>query len=281
MQQKRKPLVDSCRYLKHILPQTIRMEGDTKVIEHHNKYYFSDKLKMQLSKISHHPLTIVEAPSGFGKTTAVREYLKENIPPGACEYWYTCLGEPAPMAWMGICELFSNVNGKVADDMKNLEMPTMDTLFYMARYLRDIHCQTETYLVIDNFQLVNCDIPRELINVFSMHGSSNLHLIFITQQLEVKQKLTIHNNNIYTIDSSSFFFDRESTDSLFRLEGVRLTSDEVENVNMSTEGWVSAIRLQIISLKENGSFDYTDIVQLVEIAIWNRLTNDEKDFLLS
>lgn len=245
-------------------------------------YYFSDKLKRKLARIPYHPLTIVEAPSGFGKTTAIREYLKENLPQGACEYWYTCLGEPASMAWMGICELFSNVNVKVADDLKNLKMPTMDTLFYMTAYLRGAHCQTETYLVVDNYQLVNCDIPHELISVFSMHGNSNLHMIFITQQLEAKQQISIHNEDIYTIDASSFFFDREGTSSLFRMEGIRLTEEELEKIFMSTDGWVSAIRLQVINFIETGSFAFnTDIEKLVETAIWNKLTPEEKDFLLS
>ena len=247
-----------------------------------NKYYFSKKLKRQLDQISRHPLTIVEAPSGFGKTTAVREYLKEKISHGACEYWYTCLGESATMAWLGICELFSNVNVKVADDLKNMQMPTMDTLFYMTAHLRDIKCQTETYLVVDNYQLVNCDIPHELISVFSMHGNPKLHMIFITQQLEVNQQVTIHNNNIYTFDASSFFFDREGTASLFHMEGIRLADDELEKMFMSTEGWVSAIRLHMINFIETGSFDpAADIEQLVERAIWNNLTPEEKDFFLS
>lgn len=247
-----------------------------------NKYYFSEKLKRQLDQISCHPLTIVEAPSGFGKTTAVREYLKEKISHGACEYWYTCLGESATMAWLGICELFSNVNVKVADDLKNMQMPTMDTLFYMTAHLRDIKCQTETYLVVDNYQLVNCDIPHELISVFSMHGNPKLHMIFITQQLEVNQQVSIHNNNIYTFDASSFFFDREGTASLFHMEGIRLADDELEKIFMSTEGWVSAIRLHMINFIETGSFDpAADIEQLVERAIWNNLTPEEKDFFLS
>lgn len=247
-----------------------------------NKYYFSEKLKRQLDQISRHPLTIVEAPSGFGKTTAVREYLKEKISHGACEYWYTCLGESATMAWLGICELFSNVNVKVADDLKNMQMPTMDTLFYMTAHLRDIKCQTETYLVVDNYQLVNCDIPHELISVFSMHGNPKLHMIFITQQLEVNQQVSIHNNNIYTFDASSFFFDREGTASLFHMEGIRLADDELEKIFMSTEGWVSAIRLHMINFIETGSFDpAADIEQLVERAIWNNLTPEEKDFFLS
>ena len=56
------------------------------------KYYFPRQLKEQLAKISQHPVTVLEAPSGFGKTTAVREYLKEKLPEGARQYWYTCLG---------------------------------------------------------------------------------------------------------------------------------------------------------------------------------------------
>lgn len=250
--------------------------------EQQQKYYFSNKLKRQLTQIPHYPLTIVEAPSGFGKTTAVREYLKGHLPQGACEFWYTCVGESASMAWMGICDLLSNVNNKVSDDLKNLKMPTLDTLYYMTKYLREVRCQIETYLIVDNYQLIDSDIPRELINVFSMHGNPNLHMIFITQQLEAKQQILIHNNNILTIDTSSFFFDREGTASLFRMEGLRLTDDELEKIFMSTEGWVSAIRLQIINYIETDSFTLnTDIEQLVESAIWNRLTEEEGDFLLS
>lgn len=244
------------------------------------RYYFPDKLRRQLNKISYHSITVVEAPSGFGKTTAVREYLKENLPNGACDYWYTCLGESASMAWLGICELFSNINMKVANDLKNLQMPTMDTLFYMTLYLRDIHCHTETYLVVDNYQLVNCDIPRELISVFSMHGNPKLHMIFITQPLNVKQQILMQ-NNIHTINTSFFLFDKRDMAGLFRKEDIRFTDDVLDKIIISTEGWVSAIRLQMKNFTETGSFDLiADIEQLIENAIWNRLTPEEKEFLL-
>ncbi|HWQ78483.1 MAG TPA: LuxR C-terminal-related transcriptional regulator [Anaerovoracaceae bacterium] len=245
-------------------------------------YYFPDKLKKQLDQIPNYPLTIVEAPSGFGKTTAVREYLKENVPSDACEYWYTCLGEPAPVSWRNICGLISNANYKIAENLRKLEIPTPDTMMYLISALIDFKCPRETYLVIDNYQLLSSEVPRELISIFSMHGSPNLHMIFITQQLETRQQFTIHNDRIHTIDPSAFFFDKEGTANLFLMEGIRLTNSKLNSVYASTEGWVSAILLQIINFKETGSFDLTaDIERLVETAVWNKLSEEEKNFLLS
>lgn len=248
--------------------------------EGQRNYYFSDKLKNQLARIPFYPLTIVEAPSGFGKTTAVREYLRENLPANAAEYWYTCLGEPAATAWRSISELFGHISETAAANMNELGMPTLDTLSYLITELRKITCGSETYLVIDNFHLVDCEAPRELLSIFSMHNCPRLHLIFITQQLGPRQQLGLHNADIHTIDSSAFFFDREGIAALFRMEGMRLSPEEVDKVFISTEGWASAIRLQIINYQENGTFNNNaDIEHLVETAIWNRLSPEEKEFL--
>lgn len=251
-------------------------------LDEQQKYYFSDILKKQLTQISYYPLTIIEAPSGFGKTTAIREYLKQNFSDSCQQFWYTCLGESTAATWTGICELISNVNEKVADDLKNLKMPTRDTLFYVFSYLKNIHCTIETYVVVDNCQLVNCDILHELINVFSYHGNPNLHMIFITQQINAREQFLIYSDTIHFIDASSFFFERTGISSLFHIRGTRLSANELEDVFMSTEGWVAAIRLQMISYMKSGSFAIAaDMEQLVEHTIWNHLDMEEKDFLLS
>lgn len=245
-------------------------------------YCFSDKLKRQLDQMPYYPLTIVEAPSGFGKTTAVREYLKENLAPDAQEYWYTCLGEPPFMAWRHICALFAKVDADTAAKLLKLGMPSAETLMYVTPILQGLRCPAEIYLVIDNYQLAGCETPRELVSVFSMHGSSRLHLVFITQPLVTKPQITFHNARIHTVKASAFLLDRENTARLFRMRGIRLTDDEVDTVYASTEGWVSAVLLQMTDFEETGAFHYTaDIARLVETAIWDRLTPEEKDFLIS
>ena len=247
-----------------------------------HKIYFTDKLKSQLAQIPYFPLTVVEAPSGFGKTTAVREYLKEALSDGARQYWYTCLSESPSVAWAGICDLFFYIDREISKNLKKLGSPTMDTLMHISACFKDFRCFNETYIVVDNFQLIKSDILQELISIFSMHGSPHLHMIFITQHLGKKAQITFHNTYIHTIESSAFFFDKESTANLFKIEGIRLSDDELNSVYTSTEGWISALRLQISNYRQNGSFDFTaDIDRLVETAIWNRLTPEQKTCLVS
>lgn len=246
------------------------------------KIYLSDKLKNQLALIPEFPLTVVEAPSGFGKTTAVREYLKETFLDGVRQYWYTCLSDSPSVAWTGICDLFSNVDKNIASSLKRLGFPTRDTLMYISATFKDFNCLKETYIVVDNYQLIKSDILQELINIFSMHENPYLHMIFITQNLGIKTQTTFHNSNIHIIESSDLFFDKESTAHLLKMEGICLKEDELSSVYASTEGWVSALRLQISSYRQTGSFDYTtDIDHLVENAIWNRLTPWQQTCLVS
>lgn len=168
-------------------------------INKQQKYYFPDQLKEQLSQISPYPLTMVEVPSGFGKTAAVREYLRNGLLQAACA-WYTCRGESPAMAWVGICELLAKINRAVAEGMKSLKMPAMDTLLYMRAYLKKLKCRRKTHFVIDNYQLIKLNMHRELINVFSMHQSPNLYVILITQQLDSRPQLSVHNDNIHALD---------------------------------------------------------------------------------
>ncbi len=245
------------------------------------KIYLPDRLKNQLAQISHFPLTVVEAPSGFGKTTAVREYLKETLPDSAKQYWYTCLSESPSVSWAGICDLFSNVNYQISKNLKQQGFPTLNTLMNISACFKNFSCIEETYIVVDNFQLLKSDIIHELISIFSMHDIPNLHTIFITQQLVKKAQITFHNTYIHTIEASAFFFDKDSTANLFKMEGIHLNDDELNSVYTSTEGWISALRLQISNYKQNGCFDYTsDIDHLVEITIWNRLTPEQKTCLV-
>lgn len=245
------------------------------------KFYFSNRLKKQMDQIVQHPLTIVEAPSGFGKTTAIREYLRSEHP-GAISVWYTCLGKSAAAAWAQMCDLLAGINRKAADELKKLKYPQEETLHYIRSAFKKLKTKKDIFFVIDNYQRAQFGLHRELVETLSMHENPNVHIILITQQLDFIRKLPLHRDNIYRMDATSFFFDRDGIASLFRMEGLRLTEKELDDIYDRTEGWIAAIRLQMLYYKETGSFVGTSgIEQLVKTAIWDTLKPGEKDFLLA
>lgn len=252
------------------------------LFEQGEKYYFARDLIIQLSKMPEYPVTIIEAPSGFGKTTAVREYLNNNLPATARQYWYTCLGESASACWAALCNLIRNAAPEMAAKLKGLRMPVAGAPANIALAEGEIKCQEDTYLVIDNYHLITNRIIKELKSIFTVLKSSRLHFIVIAQQYPEDFYTFAHDDRIHKIAAPVFFFDKEGTDALFRLEGIRLSGDELESIYANTEGWVAAIRLQILNYREEGSLNYTrGIETLVETAFWNRLTRDEKEFLVS
>ena len=67
-------------------------------------FFVPARLVGRLSEMAGAPAAFVEAPSGFGKTTAVREFLRAR---GARALWHTCLGEPAARSWGALCRMLS------------------------------------------------------------------------------------------------------------------------------------------------------------------------------
>lgn len=217
------------------------------------KFYFSNKLKKQMNQIVQYPLTIVAASSGFGKTTAIREYLR-NEHPQALSAWYTCLGKSTAVAWAEMCDLLADIDQKVADELKNLKYPQEETLHYIRSAFKNLKTKNDIFLVIDNYQRAQFGLHRALVETLSMHENPNVHIILITQHLGFIRELPLHRDNIYMIDAASFFFDRDSIASLFRMEGLRPTEKELDDIFDRTEGWIAAIRLQMLYYKETGSF---------------------------
>lgn len=247
-----------------------------------DNYYLSERLLHELRKIPQYPLTVVEAPSGAGKTTAVREYLKEHIAQAINEYWYTVIGETASKAWENICGLFYQFDNETAAALSRLGMPTGETLSDIARIMRNCRCDLPTVLVVDNYQLINSPVQREIISALSYSGSSNLHIVVITQELGLPPAGGAYNNRILTLGKEALFFTKSEAASYFRQGGLRISEQELDKVMGYTEGWVAALCLQTLHYRTTGSFGNSgSIVQLVRTAIWNRLEKHEQHFLLA
>ena len=252
------------------------------------QYYFSPRLEKQLALISKYSLTVVEAPSGFGKTTALREYLDslgQEGQRGVLKQWYTCFGESPERTWAGICNMFRKLGGALADALANLGVPTRETLPDIADLLQQYSAPKKAYFVIDNYQLFATKVPKELLTALAACcRNNNLHLIVITQHLDhlFGAAKTTHSSRAYhVITGDDFAFDNAGIARYCRLAGIAISMDTIEQIQATSQGWIAAIRLQLKHYQESDwIIDPKGINDLVETAVWNKLSDQGKEFML-
>jgi hypothetical protein len=264
-------LFSALAFLKEMA--NIRKRSERKDVSEPNaaggSYFFPERLVATLARIPDYPVTFVEAPSGYGKTTAVREYLKNknNLPAGASAHWHTCLGEPPAKAWDSICGLFRHADAEVAEALKGLYPPSAETVSDIAALIRELRCESDMFLVIDNYQLFENAAPRLLMDVFSVHASPGLRVIFISQPLPRSSK-NVQNPNILRFAAKDFLFDEDSIARYCRLSGIKIPESEIGRIGKISEGWISAIRLQVDNYGATGSLlEINDIDGLIETAV--------------
>ena len=64
-----------------------------------NVHYYSPRLRKKLEGILAVPVTVVEAPSGYGKTTAVRDYLKNTLTKSVPVHWWIAVEDAPAASW--------------------------------------------------------------------------------------------------------------------------------------------------------------------------------------
>ena len=64
-------------------------------------------------------LTLIEAPSGFGKTTSMRTYLNKEEFNEFNIYWYTSFGESHEKTWQQIYDIFKKIDIKAWEKLNH------------------------------------------------------------------------------------------------------------------------------------------------------------------
>lgn len=242
--------------------------------------YIPTVLQKRLETIHSYPLIVLQAASGFGKTTVIGEYLRQSDVNQA--YWYTCMGEPLRKAWNGICKTFSRIDSTVSKRLETLEYPTHENLVDIVEIMGECDIKGDAWFILDNFQYIQGELPESILRALSCHGCQRLHLIVITQSIDAMDIGEVPVDQAVFIQNDAFFFQKEDTDAYFRANKIALSKDELNRLQMLSEGWVAALNLQLIRYLREGDFEVTDSMDnLIRAVIWKYLQQDEQRFLIA
>lgn len=243
--------------------------------------YFPYRVRDKLAQITVYPMTIVEAPSGFGKTTAVKAFFRTYIDETVRVYWYTFLGETFSASWKNLCEILGRADPESGKKLLELGTPDEDSLPLITEILENMECAEETYLVLDNCQDIKVSFVRRLFETFAKQGGERLHVVVITQQLSVEGTLmAVQNHRVYRVFPQDLTFTKTDAANYYKQVGLRITSGQLDSVYARSDGWIAALYLQMLAYVQTGSFEGGDMETLIHTALWSKLSLDEQKMLL-
>lgn len=228
------------------------------------------------------PLFLLLSSMGYGKTTAVKDFLnsKRNL----CYAWMSLnSGEyDEPWIWLKFCQSISDLNPKLAKCMAEHGFP--QTAVDMERILDLIKkiLVERTVIVIDDYHENRSEFMDRLITYFAQAAIHNLHIVLISRTLpKIPVEELALKGLCIELSQDSFEFTKEETGDLFAQNGFPLAPEELELLYLNTDGWAAAIYLALLKYAENKKIEnIKNITRLMKSAVYDKFNRETKDILL-
>lgn len=242
--------------------------------------YIRESIRQRLQQIMDYPLTVVEAPMGYGKTTAVKEYLKTQ---NATVLWKTITGDSVSTFWQDITRLFGQIDSACAEYLAGLEISN-DSIFMeeAIERIEMVEFALPTMLVIDDYHLLSSLTIDRFIELLVKSDQENFHIVIISRGTfgENVTELALK-GYCCVIDKGYFEFTQGEIIAYYALCGIVLRDEEATALYTYTEGWISAIYLCMLSLLQEGRVEArVSLHELIARTVYEPYSAELQEFLL-
>ena len=247
-----------------------------------NTVYISERLQESLRPISRCAMTTVVAPMGYGKTTAVN--------------WY--LGERAKAETLHVIRI-SVYSGNLAIFWKSVQEAFARAGF---PFLREYPCPTDAagggllvddlchalvgetscYIFIDDFHLLTDKRASLFLCMLANRLPINVHLIVASRDRFLPAAETVRlGSRVYQIGTEQLRLNHTELAVYAHRCGTALSDAQIESLLYSSEGWFSAVYLNLRTLSEHGVLPSrdSDIYATFTAAMIDPLPEQQREFL--
>lgn len=256
-------------------------------------HVYRARLMEEFQKCYHHPLTLVSAPAGYGKSTLVSAWLD---------------GCDVPNAWLSLDEsddelriflayflfaihtMFSDTVTKTMTLIKAPNLPSLSTLAnILANELDAI--DRNFILVLDDVHRIREKAVHDFLDILLQHPPRPMHLVIIGRR-DPFLSIPTHRarGQLFEIRLQDLrFTDVETTSYLQQLFDTPIDRESAVAWTAKTEGWVTGLRLAALSIKHRGEYrsllpELRGGTQYVMEYLFNEILShqppDVRDFLL-
>ena len=248
-----------------------------------NTVYISERLQESLRPVSRCALTTVVTPMGYGKTTAVNWYLEERAKLEPVKIIRVSVySDNLAILWKSVQDAFARAG---FDFLRDCDCPADAA---GGGLLADDLChelagETACYIFIDDFHLLTDRRAASFLCTLTNRLPGNVHLIVASRDrfLPVAETLRL-GAKVYQIGTEQLRLNHTELAVYAHRCGTDLTDAQVENLLYSSEGWFSAVYLNLRTLSERGALPdrNSDIYTTFTAAMIDPLPEQQREFLV-
>ena len=247
-----------------------------------NTIYISERLQESLRPISRCAMTTVVAPMGYGKTTAVNWYLEERAKAETLKIIrISVYSDNLALFWKSVQEAFARAGFPF---LREYPCPTdaaggglmVDDLCH------ELAGETSCYIFIDDFHLLTDRRAPLFLCMLANRLPVNVHLIVASRDrfLPAAEMVRL-GAKAYQIGTDQLRLNHTELAIYAHRCGTDLSDSQVESLLYSSEGWFSAVYLNLRTLSERGVLPsrHSNIYATFAAAMIDPLPEKQREFL--
>jgi serine/threonine-protein kinase PknK len=204
-------------------------------------------------------LVVVHGPAGFGKSTLMAQWRDELVADGVAVAWLTVDRDDDNVVWFlsHLVEAVRRVRAEVVGDLGQALEENGDAVerFVLASLINRLHDSGEPLVVVvDDWHRVTAHQPIAAMEFLFEHGCHHLRFVVASRSGSglPLSRMRVH-DELCEIDAASLSFDlAESRTFLTDRVHIPLADDDIEKLRAATDGWVAALQLASLSLRQTG-----------------------------
>ena len=247
-----------------------------------NATYISERLQESLRPISRCAMTTVVAPMGYGKTTAVSWYLDERVRAETARVVrISVYSDNLAILWRSAQDAFARAG---LGFLREYDCPADDVGGSMLAddLCHELAGDVPCYLFLDDFHLLTDRRVTAFLCTLAGRLPGNAHLIVASRDRFLPAAETVRlGARVYQIGTEQLRLNHTELAVYAHRCGTELSDAQVEELLYSSEGWFSAVYLNLRTLHEQGALPdrRSDIYATFTAAMIDPLPERQREFL--
>lgn len=200
------------------------------------------RIMQKLENIFLYPLSIVHAPIGYGKTTAVQQFL-ESQTRELDVVWVSLVNSGGSARYLWEHMLDALPDGPMRSILARQGFPDSAAgQVNLVDALADCVLSRPLVMVLDDFHTIQDMSVFALIKLIVQRRIHGLSIVLITRDLSQLDAAGLYQKQLcFTLTEKALRFTEEEVGRYFAAAGCELNAEETAWVSRYTEGWISML----------------------------------------